>query len=227
MRSPHRVVRHVEPADGQISRDRMVHGLTAAGITDSRVLEVMRRVPRHAFVPETLSSQAYQNATLPIGFKQTMTQPLTVAQMLQALALRGDERILEIGTGTGYQTALLASLGRAVFSVERVAGLARSAQSRLRSLGIINVSIKNFDGTYGWSEFAPYDAILVSALAPAIPPPLIEQLALTGRIVIPLCRDGREEISFARRKAGGGLEVQAVCPCTFVRLIGRFGYANG
>ena len=204
----------------------MVQKLESFGVTDSRVLGVMRRMPRHIFVPETFKAKAYQDATLPIGFGQTMTQPLTTALMLQALGLRGEERVLEIGTGTGYQTALLAALARAVFSVERVAGLARDSQALLRDLGIINVSIKNFDGTYGWSEFAPYDAILVSATAPVIPPPLIDQLAHGGRIVIPLAQNGKEEIWLGTRNGAGTVDMTPIAPCSFVRLVGRFGYPN-
>ncbi len=221
------LARPAERTDFQILREKMAQGLEAAGIQDRRLLSAIRKLPRHAFVPEPLWSQAYQNATLPIGFKQTMTQPLTVAVMLQALKLGGSERVLEIGTGSGYQAALLALLAQAVFSVERIAELAREAQSRLREIGIINVTIKNFDGTYGWSEYAPYDAIVVSATAPAaVPRPLIEQLAPGGRMAIPLARQGHEEICLVTRMTDG-IDIRPVSRCTFVPLVGRFGYTAG
>lgn len=208
----------------RIPRDKMVRAVEAAGIRDRRVLDAMREMPRHLFLTEPLWTKAYTDATLPIGSKQTMTQPTTTARMLEALKLNGSERVLEIGTGSGYQTALLGVLARAVFSVERVAGLARDAQDHLRKLHFPNVSVKHFDGTYGWKEYAPYDAIVVSATAPAVPPPLIEQLAPEGRMVIPLASGAGEEICIVTRGRSGAHEVTGIAPCTFVRLVGRFGY---
>lgn len=210
-------------SDFPIPREKMVQALAAAGVRDRRVLDAMRRVPRHHFLPEPLWPKAYHDLTLPIGNRQTMTQPATTAMMLEALALSGRERVLEIGTGTGYQTALLSLLCSAVFSVERVASLARAAQANLRALDLRNISVKHFDGTYGWVEYAPYDAIIVSAAAPSIPAPLIEQLAVGGRIVIPIESNAKQEIRIVRKTAAG-LEAASLGPCTFVPLVGRYGF---
>lgn len=212
--------------DFQIRREKMVQQLAAAGIRDQRVLDAMRRVPRHRFLAEPLWPKAHHDVTLPIGSKQTMTQPRTTALMLQALVLRGHEKVLEIGTGTGYQTALLASLCAKVFSVERIASLAREAQSHVHDLQIRNVSIKQFDGTYGWGEFAPYDGIVVSATAPAPPAPLLDQLAADGRMVIPLARNGRQEICLVRKRESS-VEITPIAACSFVPLVGRYGYSDG
>ncbi len=224
--SHHRTARRSEHGDYQVRREKMVQGLADAGIKDRRVLAAMRALPRHVFLAEPLWPKAHHDVTLPIGFKQTMTQPYTTALMLEALALRGNEKVLEIGTGSGYQTALLASLCAAVFSVERIAELSREAQGRIRELSIRNASIKHFDGTYGWSEFAPYDGIVVSATAPSVPAPLLEQLATGGRIVIPMSRNGLEQICVVT-KTRGSLETVALAPCSFVPLLGRYAYAEG
>src|SRR3954471_12818890 len=172
--------------DYRIPRERMVDRLRAHyGIRDARVLEAMRAVPRHLFVPEALQGRAYGDHALPIAANQTISQPYIVARMTELLELDGKGRVLEIGAGSGYQTAVLASLGAQVYAIERIAELAREAQARIRQLGIYNATVKCFDGTLGWSAHAPYDAVLVAAGGPEVPEPLLAQLKVGGRLVIP------------------------------------------
>jgi len=156
------------------------------GILDDRVLDAVLRIPRHEFVAQEYKSQAYEDHPIPIGENQTISQPFIVAVSLQALRLEGTESVLEIGTGSGYQTSLLATLARSVYSMERHAALAKGAEEVLNKLGLSNVKIVIGDGSYGLPEFSPYDSILVSAAAPAVPPSLLEQLADGGRMVIPV-----------------------------------------
>jgi len=171
----------------QKQRLRMVDTqIRARGITNPRILEAMSRIPRHLFVEEALADQAYNDNPLPIGEMQTISQPYMVALMTNALDLKSREKVLEIGTGSGYQTALLSELADQVFSIERIASLANNARRILDDLGCYNVAIRVGDGTYGWKEEAPFDAILVAAGAPEIPMSLIEQLGIGGRLVLPV-----------------------------------------
>jgi protein-L-isoaspartate(D-aspartate) O-methyltransferase len=197
--------------------------IAARGIKDRRVLSAMGRVPRHLFVEEALRDSAYGDHALPIGEQQTISQPYMVALMTETLALKGSERVLEIGTGSGYQTAVLAELAAQVYSVERIDSLAAKARRLLASLGYRNVQIKVFDGTYGWKEVAPFDAILVTAGSPEIPMPLTEQLKEGGRMVIPV---GERTAQVLKKvtKTSAGIEVTALTGCVFVPLIGGHGW---
>jgi len=212
------------PAEGfRPVREEMVHlQLEQRGIRDPRVLEAMARVPRHHFVDTALRSRAYDDHALPIGAGQTISQPYMVALMTEALKLTGGEKILEIGTGSGYQTALLAALAGPVFTIERVAALAKSAQAALRAAGI-NVSMLVGDGTLGWSAYAPYDAILVAAGGPEIPPPLVEQLSPVGRMIIPLGARGAQKLTVVRRTAAG-VQTTPIGDARFVPLVGEHGF---
>jgi len=189
-------------------------------ISDERVLRAMRRVPREEFVPADLRRLAYDDRPLPIGHGQTISQPLMVATMTEVLRLRGHEKILEIGTGSGYQTAILAELGDRVVTVERVPELAESAAERFRRLGYRNISVHVAGPTLGWSENAPYDAILVTAGAPRVPRVLVEQLGPGGRLVIPVGRRSVQQLLSVTRE-GDSLRVRRHGQCRFVPLIGE------
>ncbi|MBI2962492.1 MAG: protein-L-isoaspartate(D-aspartate) O-methyltransferase [Deltaproteobacteria bacterium] len=206
------------------ARQKMLESqIRARNVRDPRVLEAIRRVPRHLFVEEALRDRAYLDKALPIGEKQTISQPYMVAAMSEALKLRGRERVLEIGTGSGYQTAVLAELAESVFSIERIAAFVPVARRRLESLGYYNVLIKVGDGTIGWSEHAPYDAILVTAAAPHVPRPLLEQLQVGGLLVAPI--GGEETQSLLRiRRDEDGFHEEDLGECRFVKLIGRHGW---
>ena len=207
-------------------RERMVaKQIEARGISDPRVLAAMRTVPRHAFVAEGDQDRAYDDRPLSIGAGQTISQPYVVALMSELLALEGDERVLEIGTGSGYQTALLAALAAEVHSVERVAELARVARIRLDGLGIANVQIHMGDGSQGWPEAAPYGGIMVTAGAPRTPKPLQTQLAEGGRLVIPVGRRGGQVLQVWQRK-GGKLRREEISAVAFVPLIGKHGWGS-
>ncbi len=210
-----------------LPRERMVsEQLQRRGINDPRVLRAISKVPRHQFVDEALVSRAYGDHPLPIGEGQTISQPYMVALMTEAAGLVGHERVLEIGTGSGYQTAVLAELCSKVFSVERLKSLADRAVRRLDSLGYYNVLVRVGDGSLGWKDEAPYDAILVTAASPGVPPALVEQLAPKGRLIIPvgdaysqtLQKGVREEAGMRWSDLGG---------CVFVKLIGQEGWPNG
>ncbi len=192
-------------------------------IRDERALAAMERIPRHLFVPEALRSHAYEDHALPIEFNQTISQPYIVARETELLEVTGNDRVLEIGAGSGYQTAVLAQVAGQVFALERIPELAREAQARLRSLGIHNATIKCFDGTYGWNEFAPYRGILVAAAAPAAPKALIDQLAMDGHLVIPVGTETDQRLVRITR-APEGIFTEDFGPCQFVKLIGRFGW---
>ena len=204
-------------------RTKMVDLLRSRGIGDVRVLKAMAEIPRHWFVPEAFESQAYGDHALPIGHEQTISQPFMVAQMTELLQVDRDSTVLEIGAGSGYQTAVLSAVAGRVFALERLSELARTAQANIRRLGCYNATVKWFDGTIGWSEHAPYDGILVAAGGPEIPEPLVQQLAIGGRLVIPvgdteqqtLVRVIRTESGFVRENHG---------QCMFVKLIGRYGW---
>lgn len=209
-------------------RARLVETLRARGIRDLAVLKAFAETPRHLFVPEALRHRAYEDAALPIGNGQTISQPFTQARYLETLALRGTERVLEIGTGSGYQTALLGALAGTVFSVERVEALARAAQRALREAGVRNVSVLLGDGTLGWSAYAPYDAIVVAAGGPVVPPPLAEQLAPGGRMLIPLGERGAQTLTVVERGAAGSgageLRLRPLGAARFVPLLGEHGF---
>jgi protein-L-isoaspartate(D-aspartate) O-methyltransferase len=205
-------------------RRRMVESqLRDRGIRNQRVLDAMLRIPRHEFVSEEYKSQAYEDHPIPIGKGQTISQPFIVAASLQALSLQGTESVLEIGTGSGYQTALLASLAKMVYSIERHDVLAASSEAVLKKLGINNVKIVVGDGSFGLPEFSPYEGILVSAAAPEIPHTLFEQLAEGGRMVIPVGPQQSQELQLVRRQAGKPV-VEVIEGCRFVPLIGASGY---
>lgn len=188
------------------------------GVRDLRVLEAMREVPRHEFVPESLGDDAYEDHPLPIGAGQTISQPYIVAVMLQHLALRPTDRVLEVGTGSGYVTALLAWMCAEVYSVERHPPLAAAAQATLERLGYSNVKVRVGDGTLGWPEYAPFDAILVSAAASEIPRALFVQLREDGRMVVPVGPPSSQELQLIR-KVTGQAEVQVLEGCRFVPLV--------
>jgi protein-L-isoaspartate(D-aspartate) O-methyltransferase len=204
-------------------RGQLVETLQQKGIRDLAVLHAIRTVPRHLFVPESVRHRAYDDAALPIGSSQTISQPWVQARYLELLKLTGRERVLEIGTGSGYQTALLAMLCDAVFSVERIPALARRAREALEASGIRNVTVLVGDGTLGWRPFAPYDAILVAAASPEIPAPLVEQLAPGGRMVIPLGDRANQTLTLVRRE-GDELRSTTVADVRFVPLLGEFGF---
>jgi protein-L-isoaspartate(D-aspartate) O-methyltransferase len=192
-------------------------------IRDERVLDAMGRLPRHLFVPEALQSHAYGDHALPIEFNQTISQPYIVARQTELLEVTKDDRVLEIGAGSGYQTAVLAAVAGQVFALERIPELAREAQARLRRLGIYNAAIKCFDGTYGWNEFSPYRAILVAAAAPDAPKPLIDQLAVGGRLALPIGTETEQRLIRVTR-APEEIIKEDFGPCQFVKLIGRYGW---
>ena len=198
--------------------------LEKRGITDSRVLEAMRTVPRHKFVQEAMAAQAYNDRSLPIGEKQTISQPHTVAIMTESLQLTGNEHVLEIGTGSGYQTAILASLVRKVFTIERIRPLALEARKVLDALMLLNVNLRIGDGTLGWAEEAPSDAIIVTAGAPAVPEALAEQLAPGGRLVIPVGDEKGQSLLRITRQPDGSLTKETGKDCKFVPLIGAQGW---
>jgi protein-L-isoaspartate(D-aspartate) O-methyltransferase len=199
------------------------HQLRERGIDDGRVLAAMGEVPREEFVPERRRELAYSDAALPIGSEQTISQPWIVAAILQALALTGEERVLEIGTGSGYSTCLLGRLATHVVSVERHADLARAAAGHLRACAVDNVELMVGDGSRGVPDRGPFDAIAVHAAAPAPPPALLDQLAEGGRMVVPVA-SGEEEMLTLLRRRGPELESVVIAPCRFVPLIGAEGF---
>jgi protein-L-isoaspartate(D-aspartate) O-methyltransferase len=195
-------------------------------ISDTRVLAALMDVPRHLFVPEALQGRAYGDHALPIDANQTISQPYIVALMTQLLAVDKSSRVLEIGAGSGYQTAVLARVAGQVYAIERIADLARQAQARIRSLGIYNATVKCFDGTMGWSAHAPYDGILVAAGGPEVPEPLTAQLKVGGRLVIPI-GESRESQRLVRViRTDDGYQREEHGSCAFVPLIGRHGWNN-
>ena len=215
--------RHSDEQLAVEQRQMVEEQLRRRGIRDERVLQAMLRVPRHEFVSPEYRSQAYGDHPIPIGEGQTISQPYIVALSLEALALSGSESVLEIGTGSGYQTALLAELAREVYSIERHAALARQAETILSKLGFKNVEIVVGDGSHGLQEHAPYGAILVSAAAPSMPQSLVEQLAERGRMVVPVGPPEAQELQLVH-KVDGKLFVETLEGCRFVPLIGAEGY---
>jgi protein-L-isoaspartate(D-aspartate) O-methyltransferase len=206
-------------------RTRLVETLQQKGIRDLAVLQAIGTVPRHRFVPESVRHRAYEDVALPIGGGQTISQPWVQARYLELAALTGRERVLEVGAGSGYQTALLAQLADAVFAVERIPALAQGAREALEGAGFRNVTVLVGDGTLGWRPFAPYDAILVAAASPEIPAPLVEQLAPAGRLVIPLGDRDNQVLTVARR-VGEQLQISTVADVRFVPLLGQFGFSS-
>ena len=215
----------LQPADvglgmtGQRARDRLIADLRAAGIADERVLNAIRTVPRHQFVDEALASRAYENNALPIGHGQTISQPYVVAKMTEALLRDGSpQRVLEVGTGSGYQAAVLAALGLEVFTVERIGDLLRTARKRFRALGL-HVRSKHDDGRIGWPEQAPFDAIIVTAAGPALVDALLEQLAPGGVLVAPVGATGAQTLLRLRKEADGGITREELGAVVFVPLL--------
>jgi protein-L-isoaspartate(D-aspartate) O-methyltransferase len=212
--------------DDDSDRERMVRTqLLPRGIRDQGVLESMRKVPRHLFVGEDLREEAYDDHPIPIGHRQTISQPYIVALMTEALELTGPEKTLEIGTGSGYQTAVLAELSKEVYTVERIPELLERAEAVLAGLGYTNIHLKAFDGTLGWDEHMPYDAIMVTAGAPSVPKPLREQLAQGGRMVIPVGDRHSQELVKIRR-SGDRFDESRLGGCRFVDLIGLHGWKD-
>ncbi len=194
------------------------------GIKDERVLNVMLSLHRHRFVPEAIESQAYQDNALPIAGGQTISQPFIVARMTELLELTGTEKVLEIGAGTGYQTAVLAKLAKRVYSIERLPNLAAQAEARLTAMGFRNVVMKAGDGTEGWPDRAPFDAILVAAGGPSIPTPLVSQLKVGGKLIVPVGATMKsQDLILVTRTENGSTETNCG-PCAFVPLIGEHGW---
>ena len=214
------------PPTARFAREclRMVEEqLVRRGITDPRVLEAMRKVPRHLFIEEALRDRAYGDHPLPIGEGQTISQPYMVGIMTQLSHLTGSEKVLEIGTGSGYQTAVLAELARRVCSIERLASLATRARAILEAMGYTNVWVRTADGTFGWPDEAPFDRILVSAAAPSVPEPLFAQLVEGGRMVLPVGDAFSQTLTVVER-VGGEKKITADSGCVFVKLIGKYGW---
>jgi protein-L-isoaspartate(D-aspartate) O-methyltransferase len=204
-------------------RTRLVEQLQARGIKDLAVLRAISEVPRHLFVPPAVRHRAYEDSALPLGAGQTISQPWIQAKSLELLRLTGAERVLEVGAGSGYQTALIARLAAAVFAIERVASLAYQAREALHLAGIQNVSVMVGDGTLGWRSLAPFEAIVVAAASPRVPDPLVEQLSPRGRLVIPIDRGtGQQLVLFERDETG--LRETAVADVRFVPLLGKHGF---
>jgi len=200
--------------------------LSGRGIHDPRVLRIMAAVPRHLFVDPTFSGRAYSDHALPIGQDQTISQPYMVALMTQALRLEGDEKVLEIGTGSGYQTAILAELADRVFTIERIPEIGIAARERLTGMGYSNIIFRIGDGTVGWREMSPFDRVIVTAGAPKIPSFLEEQIRIGGSCVVPVGDASNQSLVRVTRNDTGVRE-EVLCSCTFVPLIGREGWASG
>jgi protein-L-isoaspartate(D-aspartate) O-methyltransferase len=213
--------------DGEFrgARERLVETLREKGIRDLAVLRAFEMTPRHAFVPTGLRHRAYEDAPLPIGNGQTISQPWVHARYLELLRLTGKERDLEVGTGSGYQTVLLSHLAAQVFSIERIPALFHAAREAIERAGARNVSLLMGDGTVGWREYAPYDGILVGAGAPSVPQPLVDQLAEGGRLLIPIGDRETQKLVMAERK-DGKVEIQEIAPVRFVPLVGSHGWTK-
>lgn len=206
-------------------RLRMVEDqIVGRGVKDQRVIEALKRIPRHLFTEEALQSRAYDDCPLPIGEKQTISQPYMVAAMSEALDLTGNESVLEVGTGSGYQTAVLCMLARIVYSIERIETFVQRAGKILSSLEIRNVVLKVGDGSLGWRSKAPFDRIMVTAGSPDVPQPLVDQLAPEGRLVIPVGDRGTQSLLRVRRLPDGNTKTEELGDCRFVDLQGAFGW---
>ncbi len=210
-----------------IPQTRMVNNLREKyKINDENVLKTMGEIPRHFFVPDALKAQAYKDNALPIAANQTISQPFIVARMTELLELNPHSIILEIGAGSGYQTAVLSNLARMIYAIERVPQLAAQAGERLQSLGIKNVDLKCADGTNGWQNHAPYDGILVAAGSPAMPEPLLQQLKIGGRLVIPIGQEQKSQNLIRVTRTPNGFQTEDFGKCAFVPLIGEHGWKN-
>lgn len=210
--------------DFAILRKRMVEEqLVCRGIKDELVLNVFGKVERHKFIPEDLRESAYADFPVPIGDGQTISQPYMVALMTECLGLTGNEKVLEIGTGSGYQTAILAELAKEVYTIERFQALGESAQKVFDTLGYANIKVKIADGTLGWQEEAPFDRIIITAAAPRVPLPLTEELSENGRLVLPLGESFSQILTVIDRKKDK-FESTGVCGCVFVPLVGKYGW---
>jgi len=226
----------VQPANKKLSgalqaysipRERMVARLREHyGIRDPRVLEAMKNVPRHFFVPEALQGRAYGDHALPISANQTISQPYIVARMTELLELDNNSKVLEIGAGSGYQTAVLAKVAAQVYSIERIGDLAREAQARIRQLDIYNATVKCFDGTLGWAANGPYDAVLVAAGGPTVPEPLVNQLKMGGRLVVPVGESREAQRLIRVIRTDKGIKQEDHGACAFVPLIGQHGWSD-
>ncbi len=205
-------------------RQKLLEIVRQHGVKDLAVLRAVSEVPRHRFVPPAMLHRAYEDTALPIGLGQTISQPSLQALTIERLALTGKEKVLEVGTGSGYQTALLAMCAGLVFSVERVAPLAEQARRVLAEIGVGNVSVLVGDGTLGWRAFAPYDAIVVAAASPEVPAPLVEQLVPGGRLLIPLGDRDAQVLTLVTKDAGGGVHHQPLLDAIFVPLLGKHGF---
>lgn len=209
-----------DTGDRRDARERMVREQIAARhVRDARVLEALKRVPRHLFVPPEMQAYAYDDMPLPIGYGQTISQPYVVAFMTEALELKAQDRVLEVGTGSGYQAAVLAELAREVYSIEIVEGLAKVAKERLTRLGYSNVQVRVGDGYQGWAEAAPFDAIIVTAAPDHVPPPLREQLREGGRLVLPVGRYDQDLVRI--RRTPRGFKEERLIPVRFVPMVGE------
>jgi protein-L-isoaspartate(D-aspartate) O-methyltransferase len=203
----------------------MVARIAAAGlVSDPRVLDALATVPRHLFVPRALAAEAYGDHALPIGAGQTITQAANVGRAAELAAIRPGARVLEVGTGSGYEAAVLARLAGQVFSLERIPELAEEARRVLAALGVKNVLVRVFDGTYGWREHAPYDAIVVAAAAPEVPAPLVSQLSGTGRLVVPVGPQGRQRLLVVKMLPSGRTRTEDAGDVAYVPLVGKFGF---
>jgi protein-L-isoaspartate(D-aspartate) O-methyltransferase len=209
----------------QPQRAKMIELLRNRGIKDERVLQAMLEIPRHLFVPEALAGKAYGDHALPIGDMQTISQPYMVARMTELLEVDKDSTVLEIGAGSGYQTAVLSAVAGRVFSLERISELARKGQANIRKIGCFNATIKCLDGTLGWSDYSPYDAILVAAGSPDIPEPLVAQLKVGGRLVLPVGQPDQQTL-VRIIKTENGTRREDHGSCVFVKLIGKHGWKS-
>lgn len=212
--------------DDEYLRKLMVESqLISRGIRDSRVLDAMRRVPRHLFVDPMLLHNAYDDSALPIGEGQTISQPYMVAIMTELLELKGEEKVLEIGTGSGYQAAILAELAREVYTIERISSLAERARERFIDLSYGNIHVTSGDGTLGWPEVGPFDRIIITAASPQIPKPLMDQLAMNGILLVPVGSRYSQQLLRIRKTQQGTTE-EYHTPCVFVPLIGEHGWRD-
>ena len=214
----------IDVKEWKFERKRMVkEQIVARGIKDKRVIEAMEKIPRHQFIDKTYYHQAYNDYPLPIGQSQTISQPYMVAAMTEILELKGAENVLEVGTGSGYQTAVLALLSSKVYSIERISALTKKARSTLEYLGFRNINLMVGDGSLGWHDYAPYDGILVTAGSPEIPNALLEQLAENGRLVIPVGDEFSQVLNLVK-KHKGRIYRKEYFGCTFVPLVGKEGW---
>lgn len=207
-------------------RERLIETMRERGINDLTVLQAFSRVQRHLFVPEAVRHRAYDDSPVPIGFGQTASQPSLQALYMQRLGIEPHHRILEVGTGSGYQTAVLAMLGGQVYSIERIAALSQRARRAIDDLKLNNVALMVGDGTLGWAKYAPYDRILVAAGSPTVPQALVDQLAPDGAMAIPVGDREMQTLVIVRKDAQGQVDTERVTECTFVPLVGRFAWST-